>query len=197
MAFEKACSLEAPTTEAEVDESDRLHVCRTQSTRGTCRIFTRSTSFWTTTLTSDKLCWRTIFIDPLHDPSGSHSRDAAKRGKRGCANGSRPWLRSRRRPSSDVDGISQSTTEATTGTWWLENLSFIHRLKDGAQGWCGPGVCVLSEEQRPGRNETLWVNMRNCLHKCNRTQVRPATNEEAERNRDRYSTVAESYRSSS
>ena len=57
---------------------------------------------------------------------------------------------------------------------------FIHRRKDGAQGWCGPGVCVLSEEPKPGQNETVWVHMRNCLHKCHRTQVRPATNEEAE-----------------
>ena len=57
---------------------------------------------------------------------------------------------------------------------------FIHRRKDGAQGWCGLGVCVLSEEPKPGRNETVWVHMRNCLHKCNRTQVRPATKEEAE-----------------
>ena len=57
---------------------------------------------------------------------------------------------------------------------------FIHRRKDGAQGWCGPGVCILSEDPKPGRNETVWVHMRNCLHKCNRTQVRPATNEEAE-----------------
>ena len=57
---------------------------------------------------------------------------------------------------------------------------FIHRLKDGAQGWCGPGVCVLGEEPKPGRNETVWVHLRNCLHKFNRTKVRPATNEEAE-----------------
>ena len=48
------------------------------------------------------------------------------------------------------------------------------------QRWCGLGVCVLGEEPKPGRNETVWVHMRNCLHKCNRTQVRPATNEEAE-----------------
>ena len=41
-------------------------------------------------------------------------------------------------------------------------------------------MCVVSEEPKPGRNETVWVHMRNCLHKCNRTQVRPATNEEAE-----------------
>ena len=31
----------------------------------------------------------------------------------------------------------------------------IHRRKDGAKGWCGPGVCVLSEEPKPGRNETV------------------------------------------
>ena len=41
-------------------------------------------------------------------------------------------------------------------------------------------MCVLSEEPKPGRNERVWVHMRNCLHKCNRTQVRRATNEEAE-----------------
>ena len=41
-------------------------------------------------------------------------------------------------------------------------------------------MCVLSEEPKPGRNETVWVHMRKCLHKCNRTQVRPATNEGAE-----------------
>ena len=41
-------------------------------------------------------------------------------------------------------------------------------------------MCVLSEEPKPGRKETVWVHMRNCLHKCNRTQVRNATNEEAE-----------------
>ena len=57
---------------------------------------------------------------------------------------------------------------------------FIHRRKDGAQGWCGLGGCVGSEEPKPGRNETVRVHMRNCLHKCNRTQVRSATNEEAE-----------------
>ena len=57
---------------------------------------------------------------------------------------------------------------------------FVHRRKDGAHGRCGPGVCVLSEEPKPGRKETVWVHMRNCLHQCNRTQVRPATNEEAE-----------------
>ena len=41
-------------------------------------------------------------------------------------------------------------------------------------------LCVLSEDPKSGRNETVWVHMRNCLNKCHRTQVRPATNEDAE-----------------
>ena len=89
------------------------------------------------------------------------------------------WVRSFRRPPSDVDSIPQPTKEATEGTGgWGTRLQY--RRKDGAQGWCGSCVCVLSEEPKPGRNETAWVHMRNCFHKCNRTQVRPATNEEAE-----------------
>ena len=56
---------------------------------------------------------------------------------------------------------------------------FIHRRKDGAQGWCG--VCVLSEEPKPGRNETVWVHMRNCLHEVqSHSGEAPVTNEEAE-----------------
>ena len=38
-------------------------------------------------------------------------------------------------------------------------------------------MCVLSEEPKRGRNGTVWVHMRKCLHKCNRTQVRLATKE--------------------
>ena len=52
MAFEKVCSLETPTTEAEVNE------LITQSTLGTCWIFARSASFWTTTPTSVKFARR-------------------------------------------------------------------------------------------------------------------------------------------
>ena len=40
-------------------------------------------------------------------------------------------------------------------------------------------MCVLSKEPKPAQNETVRVHMWNCLHKCNRTQMRPATNEEA------------------
>ena len=32
---------------------------------------------------------------------------------------------------------------------------------------------------QPGLRHEIWVHMRNCPHKCNRTQMRPATNEEA------------------
>ena len=81
--------------------------------------------------------------------------------------------RCRQRPIVDNGSLS--------GHWWLENPVFIHRRKDGAQGWCGPGVCVLSEGPKPGRNETVMGARAELLaYKCNRTQVRPVTNEEAE-----------------
>ena len=35
---------------------------------------------------------------------------------------------------------------------------FIHRRKDGAQGWCGRGVSVLGEEPKPGRNDTVGTH---------------------------------------
>ena len=50
--------------------------------------------------------------------------------KRGHANGSRPWVRSRRRPTSDVDSIPQSTTEATAGT-----SGWRTRLHTQTEGW--------------------------------------------------------------
>ena len=52
-------------------------------------------------------------------------------------------------------------------------LTSVHSPKrDGV-----PRSCVFSRERVPGRNGTTWVRMRSCPHKCNRTQVRPATNE--------------------
>ena len=50
--FEKACSLEAPTTEAEVNELIDFTFAELNRRRGTCWIFARSASFWTTTSTS-------------------------------------------------------------------------------------------------------------------------------------------------
>ena len=74
-----------------------------------------------------QVCSKTISLT-LRDRSGRHSRDAAKRG---CANGSHPWVRSRRRPTSDVDSIQLSTTEAPAGTsgedqFRSRNLSSMH-----------------------------------------------------------------------
>ena len=89
-------------------------------------------------------------------------------------------MRSRRRPPSDVDSIPQSTAEAPAGTGGWGEPVFTHRRKDGAQGWCGPGVCVWVKNRSRDETRQYGVHMRNCLHKCNRTQVRPATNEEAE-----------------
>ena len=63
-----------------------------------------------------------------------------------------------------------SKTTAGAGGWRT-------RLHTQTEGWCGLVVYVLSEEPKPRRNETVWVPMRNCLRKCKRTQVRPATNE--------------------
>ena len=125
MAFEKACSLEAPTTVAEVNEL--IDFTFTELNR--------------------------------------------RVGRAGFSPGQRVFGRQLRLPSSLLeDDLVLVAGEPV----------FIHRRKDGAQGWFGLGVCVLSEEPKPGRNETVWVHMRNRLHKCNRTQVTPATNEEAE-----------------
>ena len=64
--------------------------------------------------------------------------------------------------------------------WWLENPFSYTDGRTVLKGRCDLGLYVLRAEPKPGRNETVWVHMRNCLHKCHRTQVRPATNEEAE-----------------
>ena len=51
----------------------------------------------------------------------------------------------------------------------------IDRRRDGAGGWCGGTQsvqCVVNNFL--GRNETIWVHVRNGLHTCNRTQVKPA-----------------------
>ena len=54
--------------------------------------------------------------------------------------------------------------ENHSGHWWLESPSSSTDGRTDPQGWCGPGVCVLRGEPKPGRNETVWGHMRNCLH---------------------------------
>ena len=170
MAFEKACNLEAPTTEAEVDElidftfaELNRRVGRSGFSPGQ-RIFGRQLRLHSSLLEDD-------FIDPytiVQDASREMRRSEAMRmaAAHGCV------VAADRRAIHSRYGKPQRALVAGEPV-------FVHRRKDGAQAWCGPGVCVLREEPKPGRNETVRVHMRNCLHKCNRTQVRPATNEEA------------------
>ena len=133
MAFEKACSLEAPTMEVEVNELIDFTFAELNRRVGRAgfspgqRVFGRQLRLPSSLLEDD-------FIDPLHDRSGRHSRDAAKRG---YANGSSPWVRSRRRPTSDVDSIPQSITEATAGTGGWRT-----RLHTQTEGWGPKMVCT-------------------------------------------------------
>ena len=58
MAFEKACSLEAPTTEAEVNELIDFEFAELNRRVGRAGLSRGSTSFWTTTSTSVKFALR-------------------------------------------------------------------------------------------------------------------------------------------
>ena len=130
---------------------------------------------------------------PLRDRSGRHSRDAAKRG---CASGSRPWVRSRRRPPSDVDGIPQSTTEAIAGTGGWRT-----RLRSPTEGW-SPRL-VWTWRVRLERRTEAWTERDSMgAHAELHAQVQSHTSEARDqrrggRHRDRYITIAESYRSRS
>ena len=118
IAFEKACSLEAPTTEAEVNELIDFTFAELNRRVGRAgfsldqRVFGRLPSIL---LEGD-------FIDPYM--IAQDSRDAAKRG---YANGSRPWVRSRRRPTSDVDSISQCLRTLTEG--WSPRMVWTWRVR--------------------------------------------------------------------
>ena len=91
MAFENACSLEAPTTEAEVNELIDFSFAELNRRVGRFgfspgqRVFGRQLRLPSSLLEDD-------FIDPYIIAQGHHSRDAAKRG---YANGSCPKVRSR------------------------------------------------------------------------------------------------------
>ena len=175
MAFEKACSLEVPTTEAEVNELIDFTFAELNRRVGRAgfspgqRVFGRQLRLPSSLLEDD-------FIDPYmiaQDANHEMRRSEAMRmaAAHGCV------VAADRRAMSTA---SHSRQRKPQRVLVAGGPVFIHRRKGGAQGWCGPGVCVLSEEPKPGRNETVWVHMRNCLHKCSRTHVRPATNEEAE-----------------
>ena len=174
MAFEKACSLEALTTEVEVNELINFtfaELNRRVERAGFSpdqRVFGRQLRLPSSLLEDDFIDPYMIAQDATHEMRRSEAmRMAAAHGCVVAAD-----LRA-------MSAASHSRQRKPQRVLVAGEPVFIHRRKDGAQGWCGPGVCVLSEEPKPGRNEAVWVHMRNCSHKCNRTQVRPATNEEA------------------
>ena len=123
MAFEKACSLEAPTTEAEVNELIDFTFAELNRRVGRAgfspsqRVFVRQLRLPSSLLENG-------FIDPY-----MIAQNAADRRTMSTASHSR-----QRKPQRAV--VAGEPV-------------FIHRRKDGAQGWCGPGVCVLSEEPKP------------------------------------------------
>ena len=175
MAFEKAWSLEAPTTEAEVNDLIDFTLAELNRRVGRAgfspgqRVFGRQLRLPSSLLEDDFIDPYMIAQDATHEMRRSEALPmAAAHGFVVAAN---------RRAMST---IPQSTTETTAGTG-----GWRPRLQTQTEGWSPKMVWtwrvrLVSEEPKPGRNETVWVHMRNCLHKCNRTQVRPATNEEAE-----------------
>ena len=185
MAFEKACSLEAPTTEAEVNELIDFTFAELNRRVGRAgfspgqRVFERQLRLPSSLLEHDFIDPYMITQDATHEMRRSEAMRTAA--AHGCA------VAADRRVMSTAFHSRQRKPQRVLVAG---EPVFIHRRKDGAQGWCGPGVCVLSEEPKPGRNETVWVHMRNCLHKCNRTGE-ARDQRRSGRNRDRYITAAE------
>ena len=112
MASEKACSLEAPTTEAEVNELIDFTFAELNRRVGRAgflpgqRVFGRQLRLPSSLLEDDVIEPYLIAQDATHEMRRSEAMRTA----------AAPWVRSRRRPPSDVDIIPQPTTEATAGT---------------------------------------------------------------------------------
>ena len=186
MAFEKACSLEAPTTEAEVNElidffaELNRRVGRAGISLGQ-RVFGRQLRLPSSLLEDDVTDPYMIAQDATHE-----MRDAAKRD---YANGSRPW-RSRRRSLGDVDGIPQPTTEATAGT-----SGWRTRLHTQTEGW-SPRM-VWSWRVRPERRTEAWTKRDSIgahaelFAQVQSHPVEARDQRRSGRNRDRHSTAAE------
>ena len=64
MAFEKACSLETPTTEVEVNELIDFTFAERNRRVGTCWIFTRSSIFLDDSFDFRRACAKTISLIP-------------------------------------------------------------------------------------------------------------------------------------
>ena len=162
MSREKPCSLEAPTTEAEVDEL--IDFTFAELIDG----------------------WNALDFQPVNErPDDSFDfRPACSRAMQSVQDDNRERRRSEVMRIAAGQGCAVAADSKVTTTavgsrrrgpqsaMVTGETVFIHRRKNGAQGWRGPGVCVLSEDPKSGSNETVRFHMRNCLHKCNRTQVR-------------------------
>ena len=137
MAFEKACSLEAPITEAEIEELIEFTFAELNRRVG-CAGFSPGQRVFGRQLRLLQTCSRTISSIPL-------------RSRRRCGEA---------RPCGWQAGVVSADRRAMTTPAHSRRRKprralvagepmFTHRRKDGAQGWCGPGVCVLSEEPKP------------------------------------------------
>ena len=141
MACDKACSLvEAPSTEAEVDEmidhpfaEFNRRVGRSGFSPGQ-RVFGRQLRLPSSLLEDD-------FIDPIHDRARRQPRDAAERGH---ADDSCLRMRRRRRSPSGVHGSTHSTLKTTAGiSGWRARLHLQtegRTPKDGADLACASCV---------------------------------------------------------
>ena len=127
MAFEKACSLEAPTTEAEVNELIDFTFAELNRRVGCAGfspsqlVFGRQLRLPSSSLEDDFIDHYIIAQDATHKMRRSEAMLMAARPS---------WVCSRRRPPSDVDSIPQPTTEATAGTGGWRT-----RLHTQTEGW--------------------------------------------------------------
>ena len=150
MAIDKACSLEVPTTEVEVNELIDFTFAELSRRVGSAgfspgqRVIGRQLRLPSSLLKND-------FLDPYmiaQDANHEMRRSEAVRmsAAHGCV------VAADRRAMSTASNSRQRKPQRALVAG---EPVFIHRRKDGAKGWCGPGVCVLSEEPKPGRNETV------------------------------------------
>ena len=141
MAFEKACNLEAPTTEAEVNELIDFTFAELNRRVGRAgcsssqRVFGRQLRLPSSLLENDFIDSYMIAQDATHEMRrGEAMRMAAALG---CVVAADPRA---------MSTASHSRQRKPQRALVAGGPVFIHRRKDGAQGWCGPGVCVPSEE---------------------------------------------------
>ena len=143
MAFEKACSLEAPTTEAEVNELIDFTFGRTQPTSGTCCGFSPSQRVFGPQLRLPSSLLEDDFIDPnLIAQDTTHETRRREAMRLAAAHGYA--VAADRRAMSTASHCRQRKPQRALVAG---EPVFIHRGKDGARGWCGPGVCVLTENR--------------------------------------------------